>query len=235
MMGHKVTLYEKTDHLGGMFVAAAAPSFKEKDKELLQWYSTQISKLPITVKLNETATDLEKLDADEIVIATGARPRKLNLPGFENGIDATDYLLGNRSVGDTVAIIGGGLTGCEIAYDLALKGKKPFIVEMTDELVKTIGIFAANSSCLRDLIRYHQIPVYLESSLKEIQDGTVILNTKDGEQVIRCDDVILSVGYVAGTPLAKESSEHIHILGDAAKVGNLQRAIWSAYDLAFSF
>ena len=234
MMGHTVELYEKTDLLGGVFIAAAAPDFKEKDKELIEWYRNQINSLPITVHMNTAINDLSEISADEIIIATGAKARRLPIPGFEKGIEAVDYLLGKKTVGDTVAVIGGGLTGCEIAYDLALKGKKPFIVEMTDDLVKALGICAANSTCLRDLIRYYKIPVYLESSLQEIKDGAVAIKTADGTKEIPCDSVILSVGYTAGTPLIEKETEHIHILGDAAKVGNLKSVIWGAYELAFS-
>ena len=84
------------------------------------------------------------------------------------------------------------------------------------------------------MLRYYKVPVYLESTLKEIQDHNVVILTPDGEKVIDCDSVVLSVGYVPGTSLVKESSEHVHILGDAAKVGNLKNVIWGAYDLAFS-
>ena len=232
MMGHKVDLYEKTDRLGGVFIAAAAPEFKEKDKDLIKWYCTQIEKLPISVHLNTEVKDISKLDADEIVIATGSKVRKLPIIGFEKGVEAVDFLLGNKEVGETVAVIGGGLTGCEIAYDLARKGKKPFIVEMADELIKSAGICAANSSCLKDYLRFYKVPVYLESSLKEIKDNGVIIQTADRIKEINCESVILSVGYTPN-PLC-EKSEHIHVIGDAAKVGNLKTVIWGAYDLAFS-
>ena len=62
--GHKVTLYEKTDRLGGVFLAAAAPSFKEKDRELIAWYQRELTKYPIEVKMNTAVTDLSSLDAD---------------------------------------------------------------------------------------------------------------------------------------------------------------------------
>lgn len=236
MMGHSVDLYEKTDRLGGVFIAAATPDFKEKDKELIEWYRHQIDKLPVRVHLNTTITSLNQLHADEIVVATGASPRKLRLPGFDKAIEATDYLLGAKEVGETIVVVGGGLTGCEIAYDLALKGKKPVIVEMLDELVKTVGICAANSECLRDLIRYYNIPVYLESGVKEICDDAVLIQMKNGIQKrIPCDSTIVSVGYVSGAPLAGDKPpKNVHVLGDAAKVGNLKTVIWSAYDLAFA-
>lgn len=229
--GHKVDLYEKTGTLGGVFVAAAAPDFKEKDKELLAWYRRQLEKSSVNVHLNTAVTSLKDLKADEYVIATGALPRKLPVPGFEKGIDAIDYLTDAKPVGETVAVIGGGLTGCEIAYDLALKGKKPFIVEMTDDLVKAVGVCAANSNMLRDLMRFHKVPAYLESTLLEVKDGSIVIKTKNGKQEIFCDSVVLSVGYVPDKTLQKKD-KHVHLLGDASKVGNLKTAIWSAYDLA---
>ena len=149
---------------------------------------------------------------------------------------------GTKEPGQKVAVIGGGLTGCEIAYDLALKGKEPMIVEMTDDLVKAVGICAANSECLRDLVRFHKIPVYLESTLKEIRDGSILISTAEGTREIACDSVILSVGYVPDQSLYRPKADakkggkadgdtHIHVLGDAQAVGNLKKAIWGAYDL----
>ena len=95
-----------------------------------------------------------------IVVATGAIPRTLSIPGAEKAIGAIDFLLNQELAKETVAVIGGGLTGCEIAYELTLQGKKPFIVEMQDDIVKVLGVCAANSNMLRDLIRYYKIPVY---------------------------------------------------------------------------
>jgi len=172
---------------------------------------------------------LDEIPADEYIVATGATARKLPVPGFDKGIEAIEYLNG-AEVGETVAVIGGGLTGCEIAYDLALKGKKPIVVEMTDDLVKAVGICAANSTCLRDLLRYHKADIRLESTLKEIKDGSVVIATKNGDQEIPCDSVILSVGYVPVQNLMKKE-KNVHVLGDASAVGNLKKAIWGAYDL----
>ena len=82
--GHKVVLFEKSDRLGGIFIAAAAPSYKEKDKMLIAWYEREIRKYPIKIKFNTEITDVEKLHADEVIIATGAKARKLSIPGAES-------------------------------------------------------------------------------------------------------------------------------------------------------
>jgi 2-enoate reductase len=229
--GHEVTLYEKSDKLGGVFVAAASPFFKEKDRALIAWYIRELAKYPITVKMNTEVTDVSALDADEVIVATGAVAKRIPVKGAGSAIEAVDYLLGNKEVGDRVVVIGGGLTGCEIAYDLYLKGKKPVIVEMQDDLITTKGVCLANTSYLRDFFKTNSVPVYLETALSEIGDGSVTLKDKEGNSFsVDTDSVILSVGYNPAPVAAK--GKHIHVIGDAAKVGNLRTVIWGAWDVA---
>ena len=231
LRGHKVTIYEKSDKLGGVFIAAATPSFKEKDRMLIEWYRKQIAKLPIEVKFNTEVKDLSEIKADEIVIATGATPKKARIPGFEKTIEACDYLLSDKKVGDNVVIIGGGLTGCEIAYELSLNGKKPVIVEALNDLMATPKLCLANSSYLRDYFKYKNVPVYLESKVMEIKDDGVIIEDKNGKRTaIKADNVISAIGYNPN-PLAKKG-RHIHIVGDAQKVGNLRTVVWRAWEVA---
>jgi 2-enoate reductase len=179
---------------------------------------------------NTEVNDVKTLDADEIIVATGAKARKLPIPGAADAIEAIDYLLGNKEVGDNVVVIGGGLTGCEIAYDLYLKGKKPTVVEMQDDLITTPGICLANTSYLRDFFKANRVPVHLETSVSEITDAGVVVKHKDGGiETIDADSVILSVGYLPA-PVAKKSGK-VHVIGDAAEVGNLRTVIWGAWDV----
>ena len=230
--GHKVTLYEKSGRLGGVFIAAAAPSFKEKDRALLDWYQREIAKYPdIEVKLNTEVKDLSLPEADKVVVATGAVANKLTVKGIERGIEAIEYLLGGSIVGENVVIIGGGLTGCEIAYDLYLQGKKPVIVEMKNDLIAVAGVCLANSSYLRDFFAANNIPIYLESKLGEILDGGVIIIDKDNNSKrLNADSVILSVGYTPA-PLTSPG-KRAKTAGDANSVGNLRTVIWNAWDVA---
>ena len=227
--GHKVTLYEKSGELGGVFIAAAAPSFKEKDRDLIAWYKRELTKYPIEVKLNTEVKDLEALGADEYIIATGSKANCPPIPGVEKAVQAVDFLLGKEEVGQKVTIIGGGLTGCEIAYELFLQGKQPTIVEMLDDLICTPGICLANTSFLRDFFKANNVPVYLETAVKRISDEVVVVADKEGKRTsIPSDSVILSVGYKS-TPLAPKA-KNVHIVGDAQKVGNLRTVIWGAWD-----
>ena len=230
--GHTVDLYEKSDKLGGVFIAAAAPSYKEKDRDLIAWYNREIARYDaITVHMNTEVKDIATLDADEVIVATGAVANKIPVKGAEKAIEAVDFLLDNSLAGDNVVVVGGGLTGCEIAYELYLQGKKPVIVEMQDDLVTTPGVALANTSYLRDFFKTNKVPVYLESRTTEIRDNGVTIATKDGNTIdIPADTVILSVGYKPA-PIA-EKSKKVHIIGDANKVGNLRTVIWGAWDVA---
>ena len=230
LRGNKVTIYEKTDRLGGVFIPASMPSFKEKDKMLLDWYRRQIDKLNIEVKYNSEITNLKDIVADEIVIATGSKPKKLPISGVEKTIEAIDYLNG-KEVGENVVIIGGGLSGCEIAYELFLKGKHPIIVEAQNDLMIANGLCLANSSYLRDYFKYKNVPVYLESRVLEIKDESVLIEDKDKNKVeIKADSVVTAIGYNPA-PIAKPS-KHVHIVGDALSVGNLRTVVWRAWEVA---
>lgn len=227
--GHSVTIYEKSDRLGGVFNSAAVPSFKEKDRELLAWYNRELTKYPqIEVKLNTEVHSYEDLEADKVVVATGAKPLELPILGLEYTIEAIDYLEG-APVGEEVLIIGGGLTGCEIAYDLYLQGKKPIIVEMLNDLIAVDGVPLANSSYLRDFFKTYEVPVHLETKLVMVQkDGAIVEDKHGKKRKIRADNVIMSVGYQPD-PMDYPGA---NIVGDAKKVGTAHTAIWNAWDVA---
>ncbi len=231
LRGHKVTIYEKTDKLGGVFNAAAAPVFKEREKQLLQFYMHQMKKLNIDIRYNTEINDISVLHADEVVVATGSVKRSLRVPGSERCVDAIDYLYDNKLAGNDVVVIGGGLTGCEIAYQLHLQGKKPVIVETKGDLMAVSGLCLANSSYLRDYFKLHNVPTYLNSGVTKITKDKVYITDASGKvHEHNADTVILAIGYNSN-PIATPS-KHVHIVGDALRVGNLRTVIWRAWDIA---
>lgn len=229
LRGHDVTIYEKGKELGGVFIAASAPDFKEKDKELINWYRRQIAKMKINVCYEHEVHSLDELDADVVVVASGSVDQKLRIPGGEHAIDALDYLRG-QDEGDDFVIIGGGLSGCEIAYDLYRKGKRPQIVEAKNDLVAVRGLCLANSSYLRDFFETNKVPVYLESRVEEITEDEVIISGKDGQRkALPYDRVIKAIGYRSNPVF---TSENVCVIGDAKKVGNLRTVVWGAWKAA---
>lgn len=245
LRGHNPVIYEKTDRLGGIFNAVSSASFKGKLRELLEWYKTQMKKMNIEVHLNTEVNYFTDIKSDAYVICTGSKAITPKIPGYERGIDALDFLNG-KEVGRDVCVIGGGLTGSEIAYELSLMGKHPFIVEMKQDLICQKGVCLANSSFLRDYFEYKKIPVYLNSTVTKIgEDYVTIMNVKDNKEKkykkgviynniaplnIRCDSVIFAIGYKPN-PM-KTKNKKVYYVGDCNKVGNLRTVIWNAYEVA---
>ena len=232
LRGHKPIIYEKTDRLGGTFIPASAESYKGKLRDLLKWYIRQMDELGIEVRYNTEIKNIAEFGNDPVVIATGSTPVVLRkIKGHEKMVEACDYLNGTE-IKDNVAVIGGGLTGCEIAYELYLQGKNPFIVEMKNDLIAQTGVCLANSSYLREFFQWKKVPVYLETALTEVQDDKVICTDKDGKQIeIPCDSVIAAVGYMP-MPLATGNKKNAYLVGDCNQVGNLRTVIWNAYEVA---
>ena len=231
LRGHNPVIHEKSGVLGGTFIPASAESYKGKLRDLLAWYRRQMDVMGIEVHLNEEVKDISAFSGAPVIIATGSTPRLLRrVPGYEKMIEGCDYLNGTP-VGETVAVIGGGLTGSEIAYELALQGKKPIIVEMKDDLVSQKGVCLANSSYLREWFALNKVPVYLETTLKEVRDGSIVCTGKDGKDFdVACDSVISCAGYIPA-PLVQKG-KNVYLVGDCMAIGNLRSVIWRAYDVA---
>ena len=231
LRGHRPVIYEKSDKLGGTFIPASSESYKGPLRDLLAWYIRQMDKLKIDIKFDQEITSLADFGRDKVIVATGARPIKLGqLPGHELMVEACDYLNG-AEVGQKVAVIGGGLTGCEIAYELALQGHEPLIIEMKDDLVSQKGVCLANSSYLREWFAWKKVPVYLETTLKAVSPGQITCSGKSGEEItLECDSVISSVGYKPDP--AFPAGKNVSLIGDCASVGNIRTVIWSAYEAA---
>lgn len=255
--GHEVDLFEKKDKLGGVFIAAAALEFKEDDKKLIEWYKLQMNNLDVHVHLNTEVTKEMVNGYDEVFVATGATERKVDIPGFDapNVTYAVDTLLNTTVEGDNVVIVGGGLTGCEIAYDLARNGKKVTIVEMAGTIINVFGLSAANYNILMELLDYYNVNVIKNAVVEKFENGiaTVVETEKNepnnanrakrmfclgmqGMKVtheIPADHIVVSIGYNANQKLYEEiKGEHTYLIGDAEKPTNIMDAIWDAYEIA---
>ena len=232
--GHKPVIFEKTNELGGLFLTASAMSFKENDKELIEWYKKEVEKQGIDIRFNTEVTDLGTMRGfDEVIVATGSVPRTMPMiPGFEKTLTFTELLKDKKEVGDKVLFIGGGQSSCEAAYDLVLQGKHPIIVEYANDLIAAQATCLANTSFLRDAMEYHKVPTYLESTVTEIKDnGVTVKNVKTGETFfVECDDVVNGIGFVP-TPVGGKDNKQVFRVGDCVAIGNLRTVIWRAWDV----
>ena len=233
--GHKPVIFEKTDKIGGLFLTASAMSFKENDKALIAWYEKEVEKQGLDIRFETEINDLGTLRGyDEIVVATGAVPRKMVIPGFEKCLTFTQLLREKVPVGDKVLFFGGGQSACEAAYEMIKQGKHPIIVEFAKDLVPAQNVCLSNASFLRDALEYHKVPVYLEHTIREIKDKTVVIASKDGKNVfeVEYDDIVNGIGFVPAPVGGK--AKNVYRVGDCVTIGNLRTAIWRAWDVAMS-
>lgn len=254
LRGHEVDLYEKKDQLGGVFIAAAAFDFKADDRRLIEWYRKQMKDTGVHVLLNTEFRPEDKASYDEIIVATGAKEKKLSVPGFEqpNVRYAVDVLQDQNIRDQNVVIVGAGLTGCELAYDLARKNKKVTLVETCPTILNVEGLCAANYNCLMDLMEYYKVDILKNSRVVKYEDKKAYIETitynepniKDRAitqslpgihktvKPVEADTIIVSVGYSSDRELYDAvKADNVHLLGDAETPSNLMGCIWSAYTM----
>lgn len=238
--GHEITLYEKADCLAGVFNAAAAPFFKEADRELIEWYKRQMEHENIQVRLNTEVTPemIQKECPDVLIIATGASPRKLSIDGAdeETVITAIDFLLREKPTGRNIVVIGGGLTGCEIAYEAACENNKVTVIEIADQIMANPGLCAANRNMLLELMGFHGVEIMTDTRVVRLEDGFLHVEKEGKEQLIPADKIVVSAGYTSDRSVLEEqlNNTETHLVGDAGEVGNLMTVIRSAWKAAAS-
>lgn len=240
LRGHKVVLYEKNNVLGGQLVLCRNMDFKKDHMALVAWYTRELKALNVDVHLEAKVSSemIKELDTDAtIFVATGSRPRMLNIAGGSQNIySVDDILVGKKYQGNSVVIIGGGTVGCEVALWLTNNGKQVTIVEKQDDILKDgTPLCHANEGMLRDLIAFKKIDVKLNNVVVSVADGTVVLKSGEQEESIKADTVILAAGYVSCRDLfdvARHNHPKTYLIGDAKQVKNIMYAIWDAYEIA---
>ena len=236
--GHTVTVLEKADRLGGNLIPAGVPDFKENDHKLADWYTHQLSKLWVDVRLN-TEANLEmvkSLNPDVVLVATGSVAKTFPLEGSLPKMNAIEAQMGTADCGDNPVIMGGGLVGCEMALWLLKAGKKPTIVEFMPKILATGAIPFPNKDMLEKLLAFHNCTIYTGTGVTGTGDGVVYAKRGEEELTIPASALVYAVGFNSNRSLFDELSEQLtcdtYLLGDARKVQNVMRAVWDAYEVA---
>ena len=218
--GHQVTLFEQSDRLGGMLHYAGYFSFKYPVKDYMNWLIRQVNKRPITVKLGTKAVPETVAGYDAVLVAIGAEPLILPVPGVQEAKVAIETLGHEEKLGDSVILIGGGQVGCETALHYASLGKKVTVVEMQSELAPDASTTGRNE--LLTEIEKEKNFITLTGAKCVSVTATSVTYEKDGKQeTITADSVVLSAGMKSKT---QEADSFIGTAMDFTEIGDCVRA-----------
>jgi len=241
LKGHNVILYEKNKELGGHLIEASVPDFKRDEIDLLRWYKNVLKKYNVRINLNKNVSPdmAKKINPDTLIIATGSTPVSLNIPGISRRhvAQAVDILLGKKNVENLIAVIGGGLVGCETALWLAKQGKKVTIIEMANDImIMGKPVPYMNRMMLIDLLKFYKVNILTGVSLLKIEEDKLILINKSFAGIsLFVNTVILAVGFSPNQELYHALSDkfsEIYQIGDANKPRNIMSAIWEGNEVA---
>ncbi len=234
--GFQVALWEKNTYLGGLLCAAGAPAVKKDVANLVKYLERQVKKADIDLQLGKEATveKIEKYNPDFVVVATGATPVVVRVPGYDKPhvVSAERLLIGEEHVGKRVIVIGGGLVGCETAVELAMQGKEVTVVEMLDDILKVAKHFVANDQNLRALVAKEKIKLMVGTKLVGILDDGVIVEKNGEQEIIHGDNVVFAVGYRSDHTLVdkiEEAGFEVINIGDNTKPGKIFDAIHQGF------
>jgi NADPH-dependent 2,4-dienoyl-CoA reductase/sulfur reductase-like enzyme len=240
LKGHKVTLFEKSDKLGGALNAAGGPSVKDGIIYFRDYLIRQMNKEGIEVKLNTEVdnTIIEKERPDVVIVATGSTPIIPKIPGItgKNVVLAADVLMGKKSVGNKIVVIGGGMVGCEVADFLAdEKGKTDItILEMLPKVAIDVG--PTLRWVVRKRLNDFKIKQKTNARVSEVTDKGVISMCNNCSEFVEADTVIIAVGYESCDKLAKEiegkAGVAVKVVGDCNKVARIAEAVEGGFRAA---
>jgi 2-enoate reductase len=236
--GHRVELWEKSGALGGNLIPAGAPKFKKDVKKYLAYLIHTLHASNVIVHMNKDAS----VDAviagnyDYVALATGSRPQIPPIEGVEgkNVITGNDALLGEPLAGKVV-VIGGGLVGCEAVAHIAETAEEVTLVEMLDDILRTVQQQLSNDQCLRQMVKDSKAFVYCGARATKITaDGVEI--EKDGKAMkIACDTVVIATGQRPNNELEEQlydKVKNLRLLGDALSPRKIMNAVGDGYHYA---
>ena len=247
LRGHQVTLFEKEKELGGKLIPAAIPPNKHRILDFKEWLIRQVKKSGVKVRLGKevTAQELEKMKAEIIILAVGAKPRlytKEEVKGIDSSkvVAAEEVLKGKHIVADNAVIIGGNLVALETADYLSEKGKRVTIVyRRGQEFLGRDMEFVYRLKFIPSLLSKKNVEVVLNSQLIEINESGVIVANETGKKRNEvADTVILAIGIVPNKTLEEElrdkTSAEVYSIGDCCgyRPGTIANAIYSATCIA---
>ena len=238
--GHKVTLFEKSDKLGGILYFSDYMWFKKEIQKYRDYMIRQVKKAGVNIRLNtEVNPDfVYKAGYDVVIVAIGAKPITPNIPGVDgdNVAQALDIFGHEDKLGKRITIVGGGISACEIAVHLKTldQTKEISIVEMEHYLAVN-ALFTERVHTMQYLEDY-KVQQYVDTRCTEILADGIKAQNEAGEEIfIPSDNVILCVGMKSLKEEAKAYEDTAFVvksIGDCKNASDISFAVDSAWDAA---
>ena len=189
------------------------------------------------IRLNTEVTKeyAEREAPDALVIAVGSSPLVPPIPGLDgdNVVVVNNYYLEKDKVGDEVAVMGGGLAGCECAIHLGMEGKKVHLVEMRDALAPDANV-RHRPLLLKEIKKY--VTVHTGHKALRVTDKGVVCENAEGHEVlVPGRSVICALGQCSRTDVVEQlqdAAPFVRVIGDAAKVSTITNAVYWGYHAA---
>lgn len=239
--GHNPILCEASDSLGGQFALAGAAPRKEEMKEAAIAMGEMAKREGVEIRLSTpvTADVINEISPDEVIIAIGSAPIKLNIPGADLPMvrSSHDVLAGKVSASGDVVVIGGGLVGLEVAEYIAEKASKITVVEMLDQVAKDLGDL--RKICVMESIAEDGIRTITSAKCVEIKENSIVIDKEGTLEEIPCDSVVVAIGarsrdFSEIENLCNEKEIPCHVIGDAIRARRALNCILEAVDVARS-
>ena len=233
-----VLLYERNGRLGGQLLLASKPPHKELIVALTDYLEGQLRKSDrVEIHLGEAvdAALVDRIKPDAVILATGSVPLIPEIPGSNRGkaVTAEAVLSGDVDVGQRVAVIGGGLIGCETAEFLAEKGKKVTILEILPEMA--IAVTPRVREPLLNILSSKGVSMLTGIKSEEITASRIVITDKNGKrQTIEVDTIVLATGAKPDRELLdllKERVSEIYLAGDCVRPATILEAIHDGFEI----
>lgn len=241
LRGHQVSLYEKTEKLGGQILIASKAPRRSEFEEIARYLTLQCENSGVNVILGEelSAESVISTNPDVVVVATGAQPVIPRIPGIENEnvLTAWEVFEGRKPTKNKTVVLGGGQTACEVSEFLSAKGAEVTLVVPDKILAEDIRDTARGIILFREL-ESNKVTVKLETNIERI-DGDEVTLQHAGETEIRkqVSNIILASGRYPENSLYERLHEcagdiEVYIVGDCVRPRKSIDAIAEASKLA---
>ncbi len=235
--GHQTILCEKTDEVGGILKSEVAIPFKQEMYELGVTFGRLAEDEGVEIRYNTEATPeyVEKEQVDTLIVAIGSEALLPPIPGIHSShvITVNDYHLKQDQVKDKVVVIGGGLSGCELALHLANEGKQVDLVEMRSELAVDCNI-RHRPILLAELDRKVQTHTALKA-LKIDSDGVWCQDADGKDILLEAETVMCAAGQRALKEDAlkyNDAAPIVKYIGDCVRPANITSAVYQGFHAA---